>query len=239
MKNQYFGDINDYKKYGLIRQLTNFGKISSAVCWMLTPNDLRPDGHRIYYLLDPAKWRKFDPVVYDRLREQVIEHRKRSIHSIEDKSILPNCKFFSEIVPDDGNARIAFLSKFLEFAGNAKLIFSDPDNGMEIKSVPFGRKRCSKYLYFSEVEKGFAAGHSLLVYQHLPPRPRQLLIRDLAERFSAVTGVSRLYLYWTQFVVFFLIPQSAHKELFSEANKRIAQTWGEEIKVEEYLVPTE
>jgi len=39
MKNQYFGDINDYRKYGLLRGLSNKGEISTLVCWMLTENE--------------------------------------------------------------------------------------------------------------------------------------------------------------------------------------------------------
>jgi hypothetical protein len=44
MKNQYFGDVNDYRKYGLLRSLTAGGRITTTVCWMLTPDDGRPDG---------------------------------------------------------------------------------------------------------------------------------------------------------------------------------------------------
>ena len=44
MKNQYFGDINDYRKYGLIRILSNSGIIRTGICWMLTPDDTRTDG---------------------------------------------------------------------------------------------------------------------------------------------------------------------------------------------------
>jgi hypothetical protein len=39
VKNRYFGDINDYRKYGLLRALTNYGEIKTAVCWMLTTDD--------------------------------------------------------------------------------------------------------------------------------------------------------------------------------------------------------
>ena len=45
MKNQYFGDINDYRKYGLLRILTNGGEIKTAVCWMLTTDDEAIVGH--------------------------------------------------------------------------------------------------------------------------------------------------------------------------------------------------
>jgi len=61
MKNQYFGDINDYGKYGLLRILAGFGELKIAVCWMLTPDDGRRDGRLIQYLKQPEKWRKYDP----------------------------------------------------------------------------------------------------------------------------------------------------------------------------------
>jgi hypothetical protein len=60
MKNQYFGDVNDYRKYGLIRLLTGRGEISTAVCWMLTPDDDRTDGKFTDYLGSPEKWRRSD-----------------------------------------------------------------------------------------------------------------------------------------------------------------------------------
>jgi len=44
MKNHYFGDVNDYRKYGLIRALTGQGTLNSMICWMLTEDDDRADG---------------------------------------------------------------------------------------------------------------------------------------------------------------------------------------------------
>lgn len=37
MKNQYFGDVRDFFKYGVLRGLAPDGGESLAVCWMLTP----------------------------------------------------------------------------------------------------------------------------------------------------------------------------------------------------------
>ncbi|CAA9432540.1 MAG: hypothetical protein AVDCRST_MAG37-733 [uncultured Rubrobacteraceae bacterium] len=50
MKNQYFGDVSDYRKYGLLRVLSSEGEISTGVCWMLTPSDGRTDGRKLEYL---------------------------------------------------------------------------------------------------------------------------------------------------------------------------------------------
>lgn len=71
MKNQYFGDVNDYRKYGLLRALTGMGRISTAVCWMLTPDDGSTDGKFVNYLKDPKRWRHLDPELFDKLREAV------------------------------------------------------------------------------------------------------------------------------------------------------------------------
>ena len=39
MKNQYFGDINDYRKYGLLRLIAKKTGLKIGICWMLTPDD--------------------------------------------------------------------------------------------------------------------------------------------------------------------------------------------------------
>jgi len=230
MKNQYFGDINDYKKYGLIRQLSGFGDIQTTICWMLTPDDQRPDGHRIHYLLEPETWRGFDPVVFNHLHKYVIERKHRAVSSLEEGSVLPNCRFYSEIIQDDACQRSGYLLRFLEFARNSDLVFFDPDNGMEVRSVSLGRRNSSKYLYFSEVQKAFSMGHSLLVYQHLPPLPREPFIQNLVYKLKACTNTNRIYLYKTQFVVFFLIAQLAHDKLFTKANDMVTEVWSNQIE---------
>ena len=44
MKNQYVGDVNDYRKYGLLRCLVSSGELRTLVAWMLTPDDDSSDG---------------------------------------------------------------------------------------------------------------------------------------------------------------------------------------------------
>ncbi len=73
MKNQYVGDINDYKKYGLIRALVGNGAdaFRVGILWMLTDNDNRNDGQILDYLGQPNQWRSYDPPLFDKL------HRKK------------------------------------------------------------------------------------------------------------------------------------------------------------------
>ena len=61
MKNQYVGDINDYRKYGLLRSLQTVSDMRLLVSWMLTKDDGSSDGKFIDYLKNPKKWEKYDP----------------------------------------------------------------------------------------------------------------------------------------------------------------------------------
>ncbi len=73
MKHKYFGDINDCRKYGLLRILAGGGKLKIGVCWMLTPDDGKRDGGFVGYLDQPDKWQGYDPELFDCLNQCVRE----------------------------------------------------------------------------------------------------------------------------------------------------------------------
>ena len=231
MKNQYFGDINDYRKYGLLRVLTARGEIKTAVCWMLTPDDGRTDGSRIRYLSEPDKWRGFDHELFHHLEEVVLDRGVRNVSEIETSDILPSCTFLSDIVPDDGVARGLYFQRALLLAQGCDLVFFDPDNGIEVRSKPYGRRDSSKYLYWHEIEGFWNAGHSLLIYQHFPRVQRATFIEDKARLLLDRTGASAVISFRTSHVVFFLVPQAEHTYLFRDRNEEVERVWGKEIEV--------
>ena len=167
MKNQYFGDINDYRKYGLLRILISGGEIRTAVCWMLTAEDGRGDGGFIDYLEQPDRWRHFDPLLFDHLRELVQTHNLRDVRGAETSAILPNCRFAPGVLSDDAGERSRYFEGCLDIARGCDLVFFDPDNGIAVKSTLYGRTGSCKYLYWHEMERFWEGGHSLLIYQHL------------------------------------------------------------------------
>ena len=67
MKVQYFGDVNDYRKFTLLRALAEVGQFKIGVCWMLTEADNSGYGDKRSYQRQPEKWRAFDPPLYDAL----------------------------------------------------------------------------------------------------------------------------------------------------------------------------
>jgi hypothetical protein len=231
MKNQYFGDINDYRKYGLLRILTNGGEIKTAVCWMLTPDDGRGDGGRIKYLSQPEEWRDLDSQLFEHLVEIVMHRGLRNVSQIENSDLLSSCRFFSELVPDDRGARAAYHNCALDCARGCDLVFFDPDNGIEVKSKQYGRKDSSKYLYWHEIEDFWKAGHSLLIYQHFPRVPRDLFVETKARQLIEKTGAPEVICFRTSHVVFFLVPQAERLVDFRKCSEKVQQSWGDEILV--------
>lgn len=165
MKNQYFGDITDYRKYGLLQLIASHTNLRIGICWMLTENDGRTDGGRTIYLSQPAIWRHYDPALYDYLRYYVTDCGERDITKIENERILPGFRFFSTLLQDNAEARQQYFSDLKDATQGCGLLFFDADNGMEVKSYPYGRKSSSKYLYWREVKGIFDHGQSLLIFQ--------------------------------------------------------------------------
>jgi hypothetical protein len=237
MKNQYFGDVNDYQKYSLLRRLGGNGKLRVTVCWMLTPDDTRSDGSRVGYLREPEIWREHDPVVFEHLREHVIRRGIRSVNVIEDVTVLPNCQFFGEAVEDDAEQRGAYFRRFLKFASGTDLVFFDPDNGLGVKSVPPGSRKSSKYVYWDEIARTYSAGHSILIYQHFPRKPRQPFLASLAKRFGALSGPRHMLSFTTSHVAFLLVPQENHQETLVQTAIQIERSFPGLISVQAFCIP--
>jgi hypothetical protein len=231
VKNQYFGDINDYRKYGLLRILTNHGQIRTAVCWMLTPDDGRGDGGFIDYLEDGDKWRHFDEPLFDVLRELVLGQNLRDVRGAETSAVLPASRFAPGFLPDDADGRVRYFDAFVELARGCELVFFDPDNGIEVKSKPYGRKDSSKFLYWREMERLWSAGHSLLIYQHFPRAKRDAFVGNKARELMERTRAPEIISFRTRHVVFFLVAQADRLEFFKDRSEKVGRVWKRQILV--------
>jgi hypothetical protein len=231
VKNQYFGDINDYRKYGLLRLLTNRGEIKTAVCWMLTADDGRGDGGFIGYVEQRRKWRNFDAPLFDRLHELVLTQNLRDVRGAETSSVLPASRFAPGFLPDDSDGRARYFDAFVDLARGCELVFFDPDNGIEVKSKPYGRKDSSKFLYWREIERLWSAGHSLLIYQHFPRVKRDAFVENKAHQLTERTHAPEIISFRTSRVVFFLVPQADRLEFFEERSEEVETVWKRQILV--------
>lgn len=204
VKHQYVGDISDYRKYALLRALSAEGANRIGVCWMLTPSDGSSDGNKLAYLDQPDRHRRFDPALFDILAHAASKQDRRRLHSIEDSGAIPGAAYFNETLPDDLPNRVAYMERCASQFRNAELIFFDPDNGLEV-SLAKGRKNSSKYLYLDEVAAFYAAGKSLLIYQHFPRVERKAFLESCTERLHGVAPGCALWAFTTSHVVFLLL----------------------------------
>ena len=230
MKNQYFGDINDYRKYGILRALSTSG-LKIAVCWMLTENDTRSDGRRISYLQQPGNFRSFDQDLFDTLHKAVIKKNSRTIQMIQKHRFISQARYLNELVSDTIDHRQKYFERLSHIAQDSDLIFFDPDNGIEVKSKLKGKKDSNKYLYWDEVERFWKHGHSLLIYQHFPRVNRFDYIRKLSSELCLKTGANELITFKTSTVAFFLLPQLRHRKKIRSAVDSIQKDWKGMIEV--------
>lgn len=227
MKEQYVGDVNDYRKYALLRALSRGEKIPLGVCWMLTPPDGRTDGNKIQYLKQPAKWRFYDPLLFDALCSVTKIEGEDRLSSLEKSGILPNTCFFNVALDDDLRSRESFFAQASARLRNTQLVFYDPDNGIEIPSKPKGHRNSAKYIYLDEIVATFAQGQSALVYQHFTRENRQHFIERLAKTLSSTIPDASIWTFRSPHVVFILLAHPNHSPHFEKSAVRANSHWNE------------
>ncbi len=230
MKDQYAGDVNDYVKYGLLRLLAG-GPAPLLVARMLTPGDGRNDGRHTGYLLKPEQWRVSDPELFDRLRRWMSRSPERSVGWIEKSDLLPGARFYPPFLGDGVMEREEWFRGLNVPALNGGLIFFDPDNGMEVRSVPRGRKGSSKYLYWIEAEQSYRAGNSLLVYQHFPRVGRAEFCAAMERRFADQLHPGGVITFMTGMVAWFCVSRPEHLRWLASRARLVEERWKGIVKV--------
>jgi hypothetical protein len=229
VKDQYFGDINDYLKYGLLRGLVHVGW-RVGVCWMLTPDDGRTDGSKVRYLGEPNLWRGHDAILFDALRSTVGAEVPRGVTLVEEGNLIPGARYFSRIVPDKMPERSAWFADSLTALAGCDLLFFDPDNGLEVPSRAKGRLGSSKYLYRDEIATAWQrSSASLLVFQHFAREERnrhiQRLVNDVAQMAEGAWAIG-----WrSAHVLFLLVCRPQHRSRAEEAVRLVQSRWTDQI----------
>jgi len=224
MKHQYFGDVKDYLKYGLLREVTR-SELKLGVCWMLTPDDTSSDGRKTGYLSAPSTWRRHDPDLYDLLRHAVLTEGLRNLSVIE---TALKAEFVTSYVPPDRLHRTDWLARDV-LTKDCQLWFFDPGNGIEVPSAPNGRTRSQKHVYWDEVEAVWATGASLLIFQHFARKNHEDHVASLAQEIDKRLAFAEVHALWTAEVVFLLVSQPAHRAALAEVRHRVALQWSPRI----------
>lgn len=174
MQDRYAGDAGDYAKYALLKALAiGEAPLTLGVLWYLFPDEgHNGDGRHTSYLQRPELATR-DPDVHAALAT-LVANGQRSVAAVEKSRILPETtRYFSACVAAQGRPseraeqRTAWFAQGLRKMAPAEIVFFDPDNGIETPALDKRGMKAGKYAFWSEIEATWAAGKSLVVYNHL------------------------------------------------------------------------
>lgn len=235
MKDQYVGDVNDYRKYGLLRVLQQVTGMRLGICWMKTPDDhVIKDGKKLTYLRNAKNESQYDPALFKALYDVVKVKKERRIDVVLRTGILGKAISFGDIVPDDAEGRSLYLNRSLSSLRDAEIIFFDPDNGIEVKSKPYGSKNSSKYVYLTELEQFYTHGHSLLIYQHFPRVKRDEYIGERVKQLQERLQCGAILSIQSANVVFFLVSSKKRPLYLTSITERLTVQWRKEFTCKTY-----
>lgn len=171
MKNQYFGDIGDYGKYGLLLFLAEHG-ITISVNWYLTQDDGSSDGKFVKYLSND-RFRKYSPALYDELKKYVVEQNRRDVFVMNEIDLIPDAKYYTDPLPaldavpadERKRRRKEWHQKALSFCAGSDLVFLDSDNGIRLEGKLVSPKD-NKYVFLEEAADYYNAGQNVAYYCH-------------------------------------------------------------------------
>lgn len=172
MKNQYFGDVGDFGKYGLLSSVIGTG-LNLGINWYLTPDEPhRNDGKYTEYLENKPNYLECDPELYLFLRKMV-SNIVRNVDNIRQLPRFANIPAFNEeldvstlSIPYRIAERKRWFSESMRYLKDCDIVFLDPDNGLEVKSVPATSQNSNKYVLYDEAKKISDAGKSIIIYNH-------------------------------------------------------------------------
>ena len=111
------------------------------------------------------------------------------------------------------------------------VIFLDPDNGVECRSIKRTYMKGPKYVCFDEMKKFLSQGKSLIVYQHLDRKKHELQLKNRSEEIQKHLEIKPLWLRYRRGTsrVFFIIPSSDHRNQFQNSiDKLLNSDWGKD-----------
>jgi len=232
VRDEYVGDIGDFGKYILLRELSAIGEgnIRIGVNWYY---NTRPEGATGYLSSSNSNdYRKLDGQLFDRLKD-IVAPCRRKVYEIEKTSVLPKVsQYYRVAIPYAATTSAArqadrenWFKGSLSVLANADAVFLDPDNGIETPAVNITQADAVKYAFIDEVKQYYDKGQSVIIYNH---RNRSQLL-DFAKKcveLKSRIGLKRdfIILKATKFQVrhYVFIPRTEkHAELFRELHGKL------------------
>ena len=218
MQNQYVGDIGDFGKYGLLREI--FGRpeepesgcgLRLGVAWYLNEGKKGSGGN----LTDYPNLRECDPYLYDGLKH-LIESGNRTVAEVERSRILPNDTAYHKVL-FSSNTRTKWFKDTLKETECADVVFVDPDNGVASENTPLGSRQ---HVLPYELDRFFERGQSLVIYHHLARTDALTQINGLSERLRGELNLSyspsALWYHRGTARAYLIVPHERHRDVIEK-----------------------
>ncbi|WP_143594959.1 MULTISPECIES: hypothetical protein [unclassified Thioclava] len=154
MQERYLGDSHDFVKYAILRSLhAEFGGPLGLNWYLTDPHSVdeigNADGEKRHHFNQPI-WRRCDADLLEKL-ERFRLPEARSLNEAESAQIVPEDTIFhNDFVPAEPGARRRWHQEALLKLEPCQVVFVDPDNGFEVKSMR--RKTSPKYALHEEID---------------------------------------------------------------------------------------
>lgn len=229
MKNQYFADVGDFGKYGLLTALSS-DTLKLGVNWYLTSDDTKTDGNHIDYFKKPD-FLACDEELHRFLNECIVENR-RNVSEIKKLVRFHRATFHDELLhvedipalSEEGRRkremkRDQWFENSLSTLSDCDLVFCDPDNGIETKSLSKAGKNSVKYVYTDEISKMVENGFSLAIYNHRDRSPDSVYKSRIREIYQCVSHRTKMrVLRFNRYSVrdYIILMQVEHSEVIEQ-----------------------
>lgn len=209
MQDRYAGDVGDFGKFSLLRALCADSNNKLGVVWYRLPDENHNgDGCNIDYISNP-QYNACDEKLVNCLSKVVTG--ERSIAHLEKLDILPDSTvYFSQTFDfhkkyttqpkahkaGRHNGRLQWLNEAVKALSQCNIVFVDPDNGIEIPSIPnINQIKSGKYAYVTELKELFSGKDACIIYHHLNMNePHEAQVYQRAQQLkSAVPGVHSVF----------------------------------------------
>ena len=231
MQNRYTGDIGDFGKLGLLRQLHS-GGLSIGINWYLVPDERHNGDGRLINYLKNSNFAACDEDLWYSLRG-IIENNQRYVSALERETILPAKRYsksldFSNIKKSDREyIRVEWHLGAVKALQGCDLIFVDPDNGLICPSA-MNTKKSNKYVLCEELKDYYKTGASVIYYQHKARRKDAFYIDQHNKLlgngdFPGATGIGLKFV-TTSLRYYFFIVQPYHREMIYHSVQAMLET---------------
>jgi len=230
MRDNFVGDVGDYFKYGLLRTFARQGLRLGFLWYYFQDEEAHAENHggHLSYLDQPAKYRGCDEALFEQLKS-LVNANQRSIQAIGESGLFPadTCFYAAPLsfqaerdLKKRPLQRHAWFQQGMEATRHCDVVFLDPDNGLEIKSVnPYRGITGPKYVAYDELKQLLQQEQTLVIYQHTARKTARQTIeeRQADLRREGYGGTfHEVYTKDGSGRIFFILPAPRHEALIAK-----------------------